>query len=324
MIPEYAFGLQTMRSTSAGTTGNQSEAMRPVFGLTVNPTLDTLQCCILSLCSLGLRQGSRLASRSHSCQNNSQLWSLGSAGMAETGQTETGQTQIGLLMLESRFPRFRGDIGHPATFNPPALLRTIKHATPKRVVEDRATGLVASFANAAKELEHAGAKHITTSCGFLVLHQEALQAAVNVPLISSALLAVPTASAQLRPHGLHPAILTISADNLTEAHLRAAGCPADTPIGAPGPDSHFCSRILANCETMDQEAARQDVISATTNLLHNHPNIGALVLECTNMPPYASDLAQLFKIPILSLPSLLPHCQTGLSFEAATRKALAA
>ncbi|MEH6725275.1 MAG: aspartate/glutamate racemase family protein, partial [Hyphomicrobiales bacterium] len=174
-----------------------------------------------------------------------------------------------------------------------------------------------------RELEQAGARLITTSCGFLVLHQKTLQAAVTVPLVSSSLLAVPIASGHLRPRGLRPAILTISANNLTGAHLHAAGCPADTPIGAPGPNSHFCTRILDNCETMDKATARQDVIAAATELIRGHSNIGALILECTNMPPYASDLAQLFNIPILSLPALLPDCQTGLSFAAATRKALA-
>ncbi|WP_306258008.1 aspartate/glutamate racemase family protein [Pararhizobium sp. IMCC21322] len=237
--------------------------------------------------------------------------------------TQNTGAQIGLLMLESRFPRFKGDIGHPDTFDPPALVATIRNATPRRVVEDQATGLVQNFANAAIKLEQAGASLITTSCGFLVLHQKTLEAAVTVPLVSSALLAVPIAAEQLRPNGLRPAILTISSENLTDAHLQAAGCPLETPIGAPDPKGHFCTRILGNHETMDKDIARQEVITAATHLMNRHTGIGALVLECTNMPPYAADLARLLKIPILSLSGLLPLCQTGLSFEAATRKALA-
>lgn len=244
--------------------------------------------------------------------------------MGGAGMTHNNRAQIGLLLLESRFPRFKGDIGHPETFDPPAMVRTIQHATPQRVVKDHAIGLVKSFASAARELEQAGAKLITTSCGFLVLHQKTLAASVNVPLVSSSLLAIPTALEQLRPQGLRPAILTISSGNLSKEHLQAARCPPDTPIGAPDPNGHFCTQILTNCETMDQATARQEVIAAAKNLMRNHSNIGALVLECTNMPPYASDLTQLFNIPILSLTSLLPHCQTGLSFAAATRKALAA
>ncbi len=237
---------------------------------------------------------------------------------------DTTQAQIGILMLESRFPRFRGDIGHPATFDPPAIVRTIGQASPRRVVEGKAFGLLDSFVDAAKDLEQAGAGLITTSCGFLVLHQAALAATVNVPLVSSSLLAVAPVARHLHGQGLRPAILTISSRDLTRAHLQAAGCTADIPIGAPEPDSHFCRQILGNCDTMDKAIARQDVIASARKLMDRHEGIGALILECTNMPPYASDLADLFRIPILSLPSILPHCQAGLSFEAATSKALAA
>lgn len=237
---------------------------------------------------------------------------------------DTTQAQIGILMLESRFPRFHGDIGHPATFDPPAIIRTIDEASPRRVVEGQAFGLLDSFVDAAKDLQQAGAGLITTSCGFLVLQQAALAAAVKVPLVSSSLLAVAPAARHLRGQGLRPAILTISSRNLSPAHLNAAGCPADTPLGAPEPDSHFCTQILGNRDTMDKAIARQDVIAAARKLMDRHEGIGALILECTNMPPYASDLADLFRIPILSLPSILPHCQAGLSLEAATSKALAA
>lgn len=236
--------------------------------------------------------------------------------------THNTRAQIGILMLESRFPRFRGDIGHPKTFDPPAIVRTVRTASPRRVVEGQAFGLLDGFVKAAKDLQQAGARLITTSCGFLVLHQAALAGAVDVPLVSSSLLAVPPAARKLRAHGLRPAILTISSENLTRAHLDAAGCPPDIPIGAPEPDSHFCTQILGNRTTMDKAIARQDVIAAARKLMDCHEGIGALILECTNMPPYASDLAELFRIPILSLPSLLPYCQSGLGIEAATVEAL--
>lgn len=233
-------------------------------------------------------------------------------------------SQIGILMLDSRFPRFIGDIGHPETFEPAALVKIVRNATPRRVVTEQASGLVEDFIDAATELEQEGVDLITTSCGFLVLHQAKLQASVNVPLVSSSLLAVPIAIEVLRKRGLQPAILTISADNLTNAHLQAANCPSDIPVGAPDPKGHFCTQILSNNASMDNNLAREEIIATTTELMRSHNNIGALVLECTNMPPYASDLERLFKIPILSLPSLLPFLQIGLSFEAATRKALAA
>lgn len=226
-------------------------------------------------------------------------------------------------MLESRFPRLPGDIGHPDTFKPPALVKIVADATPERVVCDNADGLVAQFAQGARDLQAKGATLITTSCGFLVLHQSTLQQAVDVPVISSSLQAVPFVEKALKLQGLRAAILTISPSNLSQNHLHAAGIAQELPIGAPQRDGAFCSSILGNKSNMDEAAARSEVLSAAKTLVAKHKHIGAIILECTNMPPYAKDIAQLCQIPVLSLPSLLPDCASGMSLELAVSKALA-
>lgn len=233
------------------------------------------------------------------------------------------EPQIGILMLESQFPRLLGDIGHPDTFSPSALVKTIADATPERVVHDKAKGLIGRFIQGAQDLQAAGATLITTSCGFLVLHQSKLQQAVTVPVISSALQAVPFVAKALKPKGLRPAILTISKSSLSPAHLLAAGISEVYPISAPEPNGIFCSSILENRTSMDEAEARSDVVSAASELVNKHDNIGAIILECTNMPPYAQTIAQLCEMPVLSLPCLLPDCASGMSLEDAVVKALA-
>lgn len=231
--------------------------------------------------------------------------------------------QIGLLMLESRFPRLPGDIGHPDTFQPPAMVKIVAGATPDRVVRNKADGLITRFVQGAQDLEAKGATLITTSCGFLVLHQSALEEAVDVPVISSSLQAVPFVEKALKPKGLRPAILTISKSNLSVEHLQAAGIAQECPIGAPIQSGAFCTSILNNRSNMDEAIARLEVVSAATALVGEHEHVGALILECTNMPPYAQEIAQLCQIPVLSLTNLLPICAQGMSLELATSKALA-
>lgn len=226
-------------------------------------------------------------------------------------------------MLESRFPRFTGDIGHPDTFSPPALVKIVTDATPERVVHDKAEGLIERFIQGALDLQAQGATLITTSCGFLVLHQTELQNAVDVPVISSSLMAVPAIQRTLASQGACPAILTISKSSLSPQHLSAAGISGDIPIGAPKPNSTFCTSILQNRIRMDEALTRPEIVDAAQILMNEHSNIGAIVLECTNMPPYADDIARLCNVPVLSLPSLLPDCASGLSLDQAVSKALA-
>ena len=84
---------------------------------------------------------------------------------ARGGKTVCGAC-VGILMLETRFPRIPGDIGHAATWPFPVLYKVVPGASPRRVVCDGARGLLDKFLDAAEELVRLGADGITTTCGF--------------------------------------------------------------------------------------------------------------------------------------------------------------
>ena len=63
---------------------------------------------------------------------------------------------------------------------------------------------------------------------------------------------------------------------------------------------------------LDIEVSRMDLLDAGQTLLTNHLDIGAFVLECTNMVPYATDLRQAFGLPVYSIYTLLTWFQGGL------------
>jgi len=201
---------------------------------------------------------------------------------------------LGLLMLDTRFPRPPGDVGHPASFGVPVRQRVVAGAFPQRVVASapalRAAGLEAAFRAAALELQAEGARAITTSCGFLVLLQDELQAALSVPLATSSLLLLP---ALLRGQP-QVGVLTISAQRLGPDHLLAAGVPAsrldDVLVQGMDAEGPFAAAILGNQPALDFAAAEADVVAAALALRARAPSLRTLVLECTNMPPYAQAL----------------------------------
>src|SRR6185369_2965739 len=147
-------------------------------------------------------------------------------GINPNNMQEAGPPPLGVLMLDTRFPRWPGDIGLDAGLHVPALRQVVAGAVPAEVVTDAAAleagGWSRRFAAAARALQAQGAGAITTSCGFLVLLQAGLQQAVSVPLVSSALLQLPA----LLQHEAQVGVLTIDARHLGPAHLRAAGVPA--------------------------------------------------------------------------------------------------
>ncbi|MES2999691.1 MAG: aspartate/glutamate racemase family protein [Pseudomonadota bacterium] len=208
-------------------------------------------------------------------------------------------------MLATRFPRPPGDVGHPATWRADTEFRVVGGVGPLDAVRD-AAGLAAgpvltAFAAAARELEAGGVGAITTSCGFLVLLQSELQACVGVPVATSSLLLLPGLLARQQQVG----VLTISAENLGRDHLLAAGVPAsrlrDVVVQGVDPQSEFVRAILGNREAMDIEQAKRDVLAAALALRLRAPHLKTLVLECTNMPPYAPALREATGWKVLGL-----------------------
>src|SRR5260370_5889196 len=75
--------------------------------------------------------------------------------------------RVGILMLEARFPRILGDMGNGETWPFPVLYKVAPGASPRRVVCDRARGLLAEFLAAADQLLPLRAHGITPTCRVL-------------------------------------------------------------------------------------------------------------------------------------------------------------
>jgi hypothetical protein len=211
---------------------------------------------------------------------------------------------LGVLMLETRFPRVPGDIGNPASFDVPVRYRIVRGASAARVVRERATGLLQPFIDAAQELVAEGCGLIATSCGFLALFQDQLQAALPVQVAASSLLQVATTQARLAP-GQQVGIITIAPESLSADHLRGVGADLATPVVGVRPDGEFIRAIMGDQPEMDTDKLRAEVLEAGARLLQAHPRVGAIVLECTNMPPYSAALGEATGLPVYDILTLL-------------------
>jgi hypothetical protein len=219
---------------------------------------------------------------------------------------------LGILMLEARFPRILGDMGNGATWPFPVLYRVVAGASPERVVLQGARGLLPDFIAAAQELVRLGAEAITTNCGFLSLFQKEIAGAVGVPVATSSLMQVPWVQATLPP-GKRVGLVTVSGATLTPAHLEAAGVPLDTPvIGTENGREFFRVLIKGEKDDMDIALAEADVVGAGRTLVESNPDIGAIVLECTNMPPYAAALQAAAGVPVYDIYSMITWFHAGL------------
>jgi len=204
---------------------------------------------------------------------------------------------LGVLMLDTRFPRGVGDIGNPGTFDFPVHYKTVHGASPQRVVRERDPALLQPFIDAGRALVAEGASAITTSCGFLVLFQEELQAALPVPVWTSSLLLLKDLP--------HCGVVTVDAASLGADHLRAAGACVDTPIEGITAGSAFQQTLLHDLPMLDTHDALLQVVGAAQRLLARHPTLTDIVLECTNMPPYAESVRRATGVRVHDITTLI-------------------
>lgn len=204
---------------------------------------------------------------------------------------------LGVLMLDTHFPRLPGDVGHPASFTMPVRHRVVAGATARRVVREPDAELARPFIEAGLALVAEGARALTTSCGFLVQLQHVLQQALPVPVWTSSLLLLPALG--------RPGVLTVDAAALGAAHLAAASADPDTPVEGLPPAGHLQRVLLEDGPTLDPARAEAEVVGCARRLLQRRPDVRELVLECTNMPPYADAVAAATGRPVHHLLTLV-------------------
>nr|WP_067291817.1 aspartate/glutamate racemase family protein [Marinobacterium profundum] len=212
---------------------------------------------------------------------------------------------IGVLSLESRFPKPLGHIKNPAGFDFPLLYKTVQGATVDRLIRQRDPALLQPFIDAAQELEREGVKAITGSCGFLALHQQTIAAAVSVPVFLSSLIQVPLVSRMLGPQR-QVGVIVANSDALSEDHLRGAGIGTERiAIAGMQDQPQFRTVILEGTgQDLDMALFEAELTGVVSRMLAEHPDVGALVLECTDLSCFSQQLQARFALPVFDLSSL--------------------
>ncbi|KAA8889621.1 aspartate/glutamate racemase family protein [Nocardia colli] len=221
---------------------------------------------------------------------------------------------MGVLCLDTAFTKIPGHIRNPTTFDFPVDYQVVHGATPQRMVTEADPTLLDPFIIAAKELEARGVAAITSGCGFLVIFQQQLADAVQIPLYSSSLIQVPMVHRMLgadRKVGL----LVAKKAALTPRHLNAIGGES-VPICVAGMDAQpeFREVILeGRRDELNADRLGEEVLREIDQLATANPDMGALVIECTDLVPYGHAIQDRLGLPVFDIVTLTEMVHRTLS-----------
>ncbi len=154
--------------------------------------------------------------------------------------------------------------------------------------------LIPHFVEAAKKLEARGVKAITGDCGYIAKYQKDIARAVSVPVITSSLLLVPLVYRMLAENK-KVGILTARTDSskrLAERHFNAVGWSSkDIPVVL----KRFSVDLMPT----------RDLVKLAKELVQENPDVGAIVLECSVIPPHARAVQKATGLPVFDITTLI-------------------
>ncbi len=226
--------------------------------------------------------------------------------------TLTPQPLMGMLGWEegknslAQLEVIPGNIVHPETFRFPIKYIRVKGANYRTVVEQSNEAVLAEMIKVAREMEAAGVRVITTSCGFNAIFQKELANAVAVPVFSSSLMQVPMVYNMLK-QGQQIGIITADKKHLTRAHLEAAGIASSIPVCIMGVENtgEFSKVRTDPGAKVDTGKFIQEIVDVAKILASENPNLGAIVLECTDLPPASAAIRKILGLPVFDIVTLM-------------------
>lgn len=222
---------------------------------------------------------------------------------------EGGSNPKGLDQLES----LKGNSTNPKTYPFPVLLKRVVGANYQSVVVSHEDSLISPMVEAAEAMIAQGVKAIITSCGFNAIFQRELASALSVPVFSSALMQIPLIRTSLGRKKI--LIITASKKDLTPDHFHAIGVTNMSGIEIYGMDEmpEWGEISRSPDQPLSIEKVEKEVISLALLAKEMHVDAGAVLLECTDLPPFANAVRQAVNLPVYDLSTMVALIRNSFS-----------
>lgn len=215
---------------------------------------------------------------------------------------------IGILMLDCRTPFVPGDVGNASTYDFPVLYRTMPDVTLDRLINQGDMSMLEPVVEHARWLERQGVIAITSDCGYMLHFQSLIAAQISIPIMLSSLLQLPFIASTM---GKRQAVGVICANRkrLTAELLRPLLSQVTCPVHIAGLEDqpNFRGPILDETPLLDTEAIEREVVGTVIDLQARHPDIGAWLLECSNLPPYAAAIQAATGKPVFDFITMINY-----------------
>jgi hypothetical protein len=230
------------------------------------------------------------------------------------GRNLAGQS-VGILLLDTFAPHMPGNVANQATYPFPVRFKVIPGSSSDKLLYQGGADMLESLIESARELQRDGVRAISAGCGYFARFQPQVADAVDVPVFLTSLLQVPMIARSLR-RGQKLGILCADETILQrEPQLLAnVGIDATIPIAVAGLQDcpEFSNTFLRNSGNIEHDEVQRELLGVVRGLLEREPTIGALLFECSDLPPYAWAVQLETRLPIWDYSTMIRWIHSGV------------
>jgi len=221
---------------------------------------------------------------------------------------------IGILLLDTWYPLVPGNVQNVTTFRYPVRHKLVPGATQIRMHKGDPT-LFDDLVKAARELiDIDGVRAVVGACGYFGNFQPQLAASLEVPVFLSSLIQIPWIKTGLKPDQ-KVGVLVADEPSLTPEILKKCGIndPSICVIKGIGDEPEFSAILNSDRGYFSTDGVRNEVVNATVKMVKEHPEIGAVLLECSDMPPYSADVQRAVNLPVFDFITMINWVHNAVS-----------
>jgi hypothetical protein len=223
-------------------------------------------------------------------------------------------TSIGILQSNSRLPMAPGDIGNASTFDFPVIYRVVEEVTSERLIVQSDPTLAGPLIREARILQEHGVAAILGDCGHMLRFQEDVVQAVEIPVFLSSWLQLPFIQRILPPTKII-GVLMANSRHFRPDHLKYAGVDKNISLAVAGLQEKpaFRSAFIDEEGELDTGTVENEIVSVAKDLCSKNPQIGAILLECSDMPPYAAAIQEAIHLPVFDFVTMVQYVYSSLA-----------
>lgn len=225
----------------------------------------------------------------------------------QKGQLVSGYT-VGILVQDVHYPLLPGNVVNADTYAYPVRMEIVPGANQARMHTGDHT-LLPALVETAKSLQLQGCRAICAACGYFGHFQKEVADQMDIPVYLSSVVQIPWIRVGLRKDQ-KIGILCADEKNFTQHLYGACGVsPEDQArciVAGAGHLPEF-SALLERRGHFHNGLLRQELIGLGRDLVSKHPDIGAILLECSDMPPYAAAIQQAVQLPVYDFITMINY-----------------